>query len=588
MFWSKYRSPLVLGGTALVYTLVSVLLPRGYPLTVWGDVSTMVLMLVMVGALLRNAIRAGGTIRGFWALLTFGALLWTINQAAWLWYEVILRREMPEPFFGDPILFLHVVPFMAAAIWLPHLAGAHRKLYFGTLNTLSLISWWVYVYVFVVFPRQFVLLDVKTYSGHFDLLIMVENLLVVLALIPAALSTRGKWRRVYFHLAGAMGVYALGSTALNRAISAGRYYTGSLFDVPYAVALVWTTWTAIVGQDMEEETAPPGRWTEAWIRYSPRLTMVLVMSVPVFGLWTLLYDTSPPSIRVFRTFITMIAAITLGVWVFSKQHLIDIALRRLVEEKEESYEQLERLQGDLVQKEKMAAIGQLAAGAAHEINNPLAAIMGYAEMLSWSPDTDEKVRSIAEKIRQQGQRTKALVADLLSFAQQSPVQRTLLDVGALVVRATQAQSRRLEDANVRVTTNIERALPKVWANTNQLFQVFLQILENAADALAPSHGGTVEVWVWREGDDIVTEFADSGPGIKEPGRVFDPFYTTKPVGQGTGLGLSAAYGIVQKHKGQITCYNRPEGGAAFTVRMPVATLYAQAAVATSSNASSSE
>jgi C4-dicarboxylate-specific signal transduction histidine kinase len=291
---------------------------------------------------------------------------------------------------------------------------------------------------------------------------------------------------------------------------------------------------------------------------------------------------------VFRTFVTMIAAITLGVWVFSKQHLIDIALRRLVEEKEKSYEQLERLQGDLVQKEKMAAIGQLAAGAAHEINNPLAAIMGYAEMLSWNPDSDEKVRSVAEKIRQQGQRTKALVADLLSFAQQSPVQRTLIDVGALVVRATQAQSRRLEDANIRVTTNIERALPKVWANTNQLFQVFLQILENAADALAPSHGGTIEVWVWREGDDIVTEFADSGPGIKEPGRVFDPFYTTKPVGQGTGLGLSAAYGIVQKHKGQISCYNRPEGGAAFTVRMPVATLYAQAAVATSSSASSSE
>jgi signal transduction histidine kinase len=588
MFWRKYRSPLVLGGTALVYALVPRLLPRGYALTVWGDGSAMLLMLLVIAVYLRNAIRGRGPIRGFWFLLTVASLLWSINQAAWFWWEVVLRKPMPEPFLGDPILFLHVVPFMAAAILLPHLTEANRKLYFGTLNTLTLLSWWVFVYVFVVFPHEFVIVDLKLYNTSFDLLFMIECLLVAVALVPAALSARGRWRQVYFHFGGAMGVYAVGSTALNMAVSKNYYYTGSLFDVPYAVSLAWAAWTGIIGRDLKEEPAPPGPWTEAWIRYSPRLAMVLVMSVPAFGLWTLLFDKSPVTIRVFRTAVTMIATITLGVWVFSKQHLIDIALRRLVREKEDSYEQLARLQGDLVQKEKMAAIGQLAAGAAHEINNPLAAIMGYAEMLSFSPDAGENVRSIAEKIRQQGQRTKALVADLLSFAQQSPVQRTLIDVGALVVRATQAEARRMESANIRVITNLDSALPKVWANANQIFQVFLQILDNAADALAPSHGGAIEVWVWREGEEVVTEISDSGPGVTEPARVFDPFYTTKPVGQGTGLGLSAAYGIVLKHKGQISCHNRPEGGAAFTVRIPVATLSAQAAVAGGSSTASSE
>jgi signal transduction histidine kinase len=579
MFWRKYRTPLILGGTALVYTLVPRALPRGYAQAVWSDCSATVLMLLVIALQARNARRTRGTTRGFWTLLTAGSVLWAVNQAAWFWYEVVLRQEMPDPFFGDPILFLHVVPMMAAALLLPHLPEISRRLYFGTLNTLTLISWWVYVYVFIVFPREFVTLDQTVYSKNFDILYLIETGLVTLILIPTALGARGAWRRLYLHFAGAMATYTLGSTALNWATTNKVYYSGSLYDVPYALALVWFCVMGMVGNRMKEDTTPAGSGTEAWIRFSPRLAMILVLSVPIFGLWTLIFDHSSPKIRTFRITITLLATMTLGVWMFLKQHFLDAALRRLVKDKEESYGQLERLQGELVQKEKMAAIGQLAAGAAHEINNPLAAIMGYAEMLTWTPEVDETVRATAEKIRQQGQRTKTLVADLLSFAQQSPMQRTLVDIGALVVRATQAVARRMEGSNIRVETNIDRSLPKVWANSNQLFQVFSQILENAADALGPSQGGSIEVWVWRETNHVVAEFSDTGPGIKEPARVFDPFYTTKPVGVGTGLGLSAAYGIVQKHKGQISCQNQPEGGAVFTVRIPVATLHAQAAVA---------
>jgi signal transduction histidine kinase len=588
MFWKKYRTPLILGGTALLYTFVPRALPRGYAQAVWSDGSAMVLLVLVIAAQLRNALRARGTIRGFWTLLAVGSVLWTINQGAWFWYEVVLRQEMPEPSFGDPILFLHVVPIMAAALLLPHLPEISRRLYFGTLNTLTLLSWWVYVYVFIVFPHEFVTLDQKVYSTNFDILYLIETGLVTLILIPTTLRAPGAWRRLYLHFAGAMATYTIGSTALNWATTNKVYYSGSLYDVPYAVALVWFGLMSMTGNKMESDAAPAGPGTEAWIRFSPRLAMVLVMSVPIFGLWTLLFDTSPAKIRAFRITVTFLATVTLGVWMFFKQHLLDIALRRLIRDKDESYGQLERLQGELVHKEKMAAIGQLAAGAAHEINNPLAAIMGYAEMLTWDPGVDEKVRSTAEKIRQQGQRTKTLVADLLSFAQQSPMQRTLVDIGALVVRATQAASRRMEGAHIRVETNIDSGLPKVWANSNQLFQVFSQILENAADALGPSQGGSIEVWVWRETSDVVAEFADSGPGIKEPERVFDPFYTTKPVGVGTGLGLSAAYGIVQKHKGQISCQNDPEGGAVFTVRLPMATLQAQAAVANGASIPPSE
>jgi two-component system, NtrC family, sensor kinase len=120
-----------------------------------------------------------------------------------------------------------------------------------------------------------------------------------------------------------------------------------------------------------------------------------------------------------------------------------------------------------------------------------------------------------------------------------------------------------------VESNDNAPLPRVLGNANQLLQAFLQIVENAVDALQEVGGGRLQVSLWREGNEVAVQFADSGPGLRDPERVFDPFYTTKPVGKGTGLGLSATYGVIQDHKGQITCYNRPEGGAAFEIRLPV-------------------
>jgi len=108
----------------------------------------------------------------------------------------------------------------------------------------------------------------------------------------------------------------------------------------------------------------------------------------------------------------------------------------------------------------------------------------------------------------------------------------------------------------------------VQGNANQLFQAFVEIIENAMDALEEVGGGSVEISARRQGREAILQFADSGPGIREPKRVFDPFYTTKPVGKGTGLGLSAVYGVILDHSGQISCDNRPGGGAVFLVRLP--------------------
>ena len=123
---------------------------------------------------------------------------------------------------------------------------------------------------------------------------------------------------------------------------------------------------------------------------------------------------------------------------------------------------------------------------------------------------------------------------------------------------------------IRVELSIAPDFPRVQGNANQLFQSFVEIIENAMDALEEAGGGTLGNYCGTPRSEVVLQFSDSGPGIRDPLRVFDPFYTTKPVGKGTGLGLSAVYGVIRDHDGQITCQNKPEGGALFVIKIPAA------------------
>jgi two-component system, NtrC family, sensor kinase len=175
-----------------------------------------------------------------------------------------------------------------------------------------------------------------------------------------------------------------------------------------------------------------------------------------------------------------------------------------------------------------------------------------------------------QKIEQQVRRTRTLVSSLLSFAKQVPAEKTLVDINALVQTAVKLCLPQSRGPNVQVRTDFTRELPRVLGDSNQLLQVCLHITNNALLALNET-GGTLTVTAGVQDDLVVLEFSDDGPGMQEPDRVFDPFYTTRPVGQGPGLGLSVCYGIIQEHNGKIACQNRPEGGAIFRIELPVAT-----------------
>jgi CheY-like chemotaxis protein len=224
----------------------------------------------------------------------------------------------------------------------------------------------------------------------------------------------------------------------------------------------------------------------------------------------------------------------------------------------------------LLQSEKMSAVGQLIAGVAHELNNPLTAILGYAQLLEGA-GLDHRSADYVRKLFKQAQRTHRVVQNLLSFARQRKPQKQHVDLNKVLEETLTLREYDLKVNNITLERDLAEDIPPVMADPHQLEQVFLNIINNALDAMLEGSGsGVLKVRVFRKDGFVCVEFDDSGPGIKDTARVFDPFYTTKNVGKGTGLGLSICYGIVREHGGEIVARNREEGGASITVRLPAA------------------
>lgn len=230
------------------------------------------------------------------------------------------------------------------------------------------------------------------------------------------------------------------------------------------------------------------------------------------------------------------------------------------------------LQSKLAHSEKMATIGRLVSGVAHEVNNPLAAILGFTDLLLENPAVPESAREDLQIILQETQRTKDIVQDLLSFARQRPVQRELVHLNAVLRQTIKLRSYDFASHGVEVTENFEDGLAPALGDAQQLQQVFLNILNNAYDAVQESgQRGHIAISTTRSGDSLEVQISDNGIGITDAQRIFDPFYTTKQVGKGTGLGLSICYGIVRAHGGEIQCWNNGTlPGSTFLVRVPVA------------------
>jgi signal transduction histidine kinase len=556
-------------GITLAFAGVSFFAHRSLALTAFADLAGLALMLAAAGITLANALTRPGQERSFWVLMTLGFSLWIGNQAAWSYVEVLLRQPIPDPFVFDIVLFFHALPMIAAVAWRPDLVKKEGRIHLSALNFLMLLGWWIFLYAFIVFPHQYVVRNAPIYSTYYDRLYGLENGMLIGVLGLATWTSSGGWRRLYLHLLAASVVYGVNSQFLDRAATANTYYSGSLYDVPLIATVAWMAAAALSARtwNLQSHELNLTPWLKKVV---PQLAMLAILSLPVLGVWTLLFDKSASPTRSFRLLTVLAAMLLLGAFVFLRQYFQDQALMTLLRDSRRGYESQKHLQGQLVQKEKLASLGNLVAGAAHEIDHPLTAVMSYSEQLWANERLSDEQTALVRKIVNQARRTRDLVADLLRFAQQSPGEQILVDLGMLLQRATQMLELRRPGSNIHVALSIAPDCPRILGNANQLFQAFVEIVDNAMDALEESGGGTLEITARRQHKEAVLQFSDTGPGIRDPLRVFDPFYTTKPVGKGTGLGLSAVYGVIQDHSGQITCQNKPQGGALFTVKIPAA------------------
>ena len=559
-----------------IYSLAPFVLHDQQSLRTFGDLAQCLVPLLANAGLLLNAGTPHWRRNVFWMLFAMGCTLWMIGQFQWTYYEVYLHRDLPDLYPGDVTFFLSGIPMMAALALRPHLNRSELRLRFGYLDFVLLLSWWMFLYVYTVMPWLYASPSVGQYNFAYEIVANIQNTVIVIGLGYLWLSTRGAWRFVYASLFGASALHMISSLLINVAINLQHYKTGSAYDLPMLASFLGYGTAGLLAHKQAAALEAPGEPNgnaedrqHNQTTWATRLAMAAVLSLPLFAFYTLRFSSDSWAVRDFRLYAVVIAAIPLVSLVFLRQHFADQERLRLLDQSAQSIENLQRLQTQLVQSEKLISLGQLAAGAAHEINNPLTAILGYSDLLADDQALPEKNRTIAGKIREQARRTKTLVQNLLSFARQVPAERTLLDLNTVVSNAVQLRALDLRTGATKVELQLESVLPGVRGDGNQLMQVFFNIINNAVDAMEAVHGGgTLTIKTARDRGWVVLFFSDTGPGIKEPHRVFDPFYTTKPVGKGTGLGLSICFGIVQEHGGRILCYNRQEGGAVFRVELP--------------------
>ena len=249
------------------------------------------------------------------------------------------------------------------------------------------------------------------------------------------------------------------------------------------------------------------------------------------------------------------------------------ALMRDVSERKRLEDQARDLYHQLLQAEKLAALGQTISGVAHELNNPLATILTWAERLS-QRQVDEQTRRGLDTILSESERAAKIVRNLLTFARKRHTTRAMIDLNQVVRETLALRTYEQRLSNITIFEALASGLPHVFADPHQIQQVFLNLIINAEQAMLSAHGrGTLIIRTWHDpsSDAVVLEVHDDGPGVPEDvqPRIFDPFFTTKEVGKGTGLGLTVAYAIVQEHNGRIAVRSKAGEGASFHVELPI-------------------
>ena len=542
--------------------LAASFLPRSFGLTAFSDIVQSLLLLSGAVAFVPLALRSRGRVRLFWSLIALGVTFWLAYQMFWTYYEVFLRRDVPDLCAWDVVLFLHMVPLMAALGIRPQFSRDEYSARVGRLDFALLLVWWFYLYVLLVMPWQYVVPDVPAYNRHLNDVYVAEKLVLLTGLLGSWSASKGEWKRIYAWLFGMSFCYSGASTLCNWAIARKTYYTGSFFNIPLFAAMASLTWIALrtKAEKLESDACAGSSAYGLWVA---RCSMIAVFSLPLFAVWAMFDGQVPSRVRLFRVSLTLLAAFSMGMIILVRQRILDRELVRLLDHSCEAIEHLKRLQAQILHTEKLASVGQLVGGAAHELNNPITAMLGYSDLLLNTPLTAEQ-KPMAAKIGQYVRRTKSLVASLISFARQAPAPKTPLDLNTLARTAVKLTEPHWKALDFDIQTRFDVALPKVLGDSNQLLQVCLQLIGTCLHVSSELGGNVLTVSTeHNSGTCMLQIISQALPTVGT-----EQLPVCSPLDPEDALGLSACQGILQEHRGRVFRERREDGSLLLCMELP--------------------
>lgn len=338
---SREKCWLLASALVALQALVAFIVPHSDQLTAVGDLTQCFLLSFVVLAIVGNVRAAEPRSRLFWALLALGCGMWLCVQFLWTYIEVFLRTEVPNPFVGDVALFLHLVPLMGALAVRPDLEWDEPLVRMGALDFFLLVIWWLYLYLFAVIPWQYVSPEKDLYGRSFDVLYFLEHAVFVACTAAVWWRSRGAWKIIYGNLFGASLLYAISSVTAGVAIDLGKYYTGSVYDTPLLISILWFSAFGLIGRRLASRTRASrtsagkrGGWISA-------LAMIGILSLPVLAGWALYMSDAPARVRNFRVLLTLSTMMLMAALLWIKQHGLDKQIARTHQElREDSYTDL--------------------------------------------------------------------------------------------------------------------------------------------------------------------------------------------------------------------------------------------------------
>lgn len=504
-----------------------------------------------------------GRERTFWHLWAVGAALWVAND--------ILLGRFAQGFsragLSHAALAFTYIPqtvLMAALVLQPEAVAGELRDPVVRYEAALVGLCWVYLYLLLIVPWSHVLPDPTLYWRSFLILHNLQNSLLVLWLGILGLLSRGRWRTIYLHLTAAILLFTFSIGQMHIDYATGRLAGAMIFETLVAISFLWIAWVAA--------TAPPATVTSPAPQSAPSLgsgnwlAALATLGIPLIAAWFSFLAPAPSPVRRYRLALSLVVIGIATAIAYRREMVAGRQCNCFLDRLDASLAGLRRLQGQFAEAGKFASLGQLAAGAAHEINNPVAAMLGYAELIRADPSASPRALELAVKIGDQSRRIRSLVNDLLSLACQRPTEFHCVDPAALLQSAIALRRISADRPKIQLRVAFEDSPLEVHGDADKLLQLFYGLLLALADE-NPSASSAIDVSSSLQDGRVIFQFLRPA-SLDSSVPLLPPPDEARRAARGIGLSLAACVGIASEHNGSLTSRTLADGGIMFQLDLP--------------------